>query len=113
MFLALAIGLNVFDRLHRRQAPSIGQRLSLDATKREASDNCHQHILKRVEVIPGRLRGPLLGWAVCSAAWTSEAIPRAIQDWMVFSLDVHTTREDRWDRVEIVPGYSGCRDFAW
>jgi hypothetical protein len=45
MILALPIGLNVFGRFHRRQAPSIGQRLSLDTTKREASYNRHQHIL--------------------------------------------------------------------
>jgi hypothetical protein len=35
----------------------------------------------------------------------------AIQDWMVFSLDVLTKREDRWDRVAIVRGFWGCRDF--
>jgi hypothetical protein len=37
----------------------------------------------------------------------------AIQDWMVFSLDVQPTREDGWDRDEIVPGYLDCRGFAW
>jgi hypothetical protein len=33
------------------------------------------------------------------------AIPLAIRDWMVSSLDVMTTREDRWDRFEIVRGF--------
>jgi transposase len=36
----------------------------------------------------------------------------ALQDWMVFSLDVHTAREDEWDRDEILRGFSGCRDFG-
>src|SRR5262249_43078710 len=27
------------------------------------------------EVIPGRVRGPHLGWAVCSAAWTPKGDP--------------------------------------
>jgi hypothetical protein len=63
-------------------------------------------------MILGRLRGPLLE-AVCSAAWTTQRDPTlAIQDWMVFSLDVHTTREDRWDRGAIVRGFWGCRDFG-
>ena len=36
----------------------------------------------------------------------------AIQDWMVFSLDVHTAREDEWDRDEILRGFLSCRDFG-
>jgi hypothetical protein len=45
MILALPIRVNIFGRFHRRQTPSIGERLSLDTTKREASHNRHQHIL--------------------------------------------------------------------
>jgi hypothetical protein len=41
MFLVLPISLNVFGRFHRRQTPSTGQRLSLNTTEREASDNRH------------------------------------------------------------------------
>lgn len=35
----------------------------------------------------------------------------AIQNWMVFSLDVQPAREDR-DRGAIVVGFLGCRDFG-
>jgi hypothetical protein len=45
MILALPIRVNIFGRFHRRRTPSIGERLSLDTTKREASHNRHQHIL--------------------------------------------------------------------
>ena len=37
----------------------------------------------------------------------------AIRNWMVFSLEVLTTKEDGWDRDAIARGSSGCRDFAW
>jgi len=40
------------------------------------------------------------------------AIPLAIEDSMVSSLDVQTTREDRWDRGAIVRGFWACRDFG-
>ena len=36
----------------------------------------------------------------------------AIRNWMVFSLDVLTTREDGWDRDAIVRGFWGWRDFG-
>jgi hypothetical protein len=36
----------------------------------------------------------------------------AIQDEMVFSLDVLPAREDGWDRDAIVRGFWGCRDFG-
>jgi hypothetical protein len=85
----------------------------------------------RGEVTPGRLCGPLLEWggllgglddeerarighpeAVCSAAWTTKSEPTlAIRNWMVFSLDVRPTREDRWDHAAIVRGFWACRDF--
>src|SRR5713226_7567468 len=45
-------------------------------------------------------------------AGVGTAIPLAIRDWMVSSLDVVTTREDRWDRFGIVRGFWGCRGFA-
>jgi hypothetical protein len=37
----------------------------------------------------------------------------AIRNWMVFSLDVLTTREDAWDRAAIVRGFWDCPDFEW
>jgi len=36
----------------------------------------------------------------------------AIQNRMVVSLDVHTTREDEWDRDVIVRGFWACRGFG-
>jgi len=48
MFLALSIGLNVFDRFHRWRTPSIRQRVSLDTMEREASDNRHAQILNQL-----------------------------------------------------------------
>ena len=41
------------------------------------------------------------------------AIPLAIEDSMVSSLDVPTTREDRWDRGAIVRGFSAWWGFEW
>jgi len=40
------------------------------------------------------------------------AIPLSIEDSMVSSLDVVTTREDEWDRDAIVRGFSGCWNFG-
>jgi hypothetical protein len=40
------------------------------------------------------------------------AIPLAIEDSMVSSLDVLTTREDWWDRFAIVRGFWDCRIIA-
>ena len=45
MILARPIRLKIFGRFHRRQAPPIGQRSSLDTTKREASCDRHECIL--------------------------------------------------------------------
>jgi hypothetical protein len=59
-------------------------------------------------------RGLLLGWPVCSASWrTKRDPPVATRNWMVFSLDVQPTREDRWDRDAMLRGFWGCRDFGW
>src|SRR6266511_2600808 len=41
------------------------------------------------------------------------AIPLAIRNWIVSSLDVLTTREDGWDRCAIVRGFWGWRSIAW
>jgi hypothetical protein len=38
-----------------------------------------------------------------------DAIPLSIEDSMVSSLDVVTTREGRWDRSVIVRGFWVCR----
>jgi hypothetical protein len=40
------------------------------------------------------------------------AIPLAIQNWMVSSLDVLTTREDGWDRSAIVRGFWDWRTIG-
>jgi len=61
--------------------------------------------LSTAEVILGRPRGPQLGGR-------SARRPGRL-NYIVFSLDALTTREDGWDRDAIVRGFSGCRDFAW
>jgi len=45
MFLTLPIGLYVFGLFDRRQTPSIGERLALNTTECEVTDNRHQQIL--------------------------------------------------------------------
>ena len=50
MLLPLAVGLQVFGRFYLRQTPSVGQRLSLDTTKREASHNRHRPHLKACSI---------------------------------------------------------------
>src|ERR1700680_3560125 len=40
------------------------------------------------------------------------AIPLAVEDSMVSSLDVQPTREDRWDRSASVLGFWGWRDIG-
>jgi len=57
------------------------------------------------EVLVGR-RGPRMGWAACSAAWTLRLRSHLAPDHPVSSsLNVSPTREDAWDRCEIVPGF--------
>ena len=41
-----------------------------------------------------------------------KAIPRAIEDSIVSSLDVVTTREDEWDRVASVLGFWGWKGIG-
>lgn len=53
-------------------------------------------------------------WALTAGPFENDermrqAIPLAIEDSMVSSLDVLTTREDGWDRCAIVRGFWGWR----
>ena len=49
-----------------------------------------------IEVVRSRLRGPQLGRADCSAAWTPEGDPTWPSELDGVALDVQPAREDGW-----------------
>src|SRR5262249_30295817 len=87
---------------HRRTRGGAVQDHGVSASNYQGTPKLDAIIHRTPETGPCSLRGPLLGGRSARPPGRLEAIPRGQRNWMVFSLNVHTTREDGWDRDAIV-----------